>query len=164
MSILKNTFRGIDKLIGRIASMIFRSEKNREMFRQFIKFSIIGVANTIIDFGIYTVMTRYIPFFDYRTSARYLANVVSFLTGTTFSFFANRTWTFEMDGRASIFEASRFYATTVSGLIVNSLILFLFAGLFGIHDLVSKVFSTIFSTIWNFSLKRLWVFAPNKNG
>lgn len=160
----KNLLNTIDQKIYTILALFLPAKQHREVSHQFVKFALIGAINTLIDFGIYATLTRHTAFFDYHGPTKYLANAISFVCGTTFSFFANRTWTFRQTNAPTPGEALRFYSTTLSGLLINSLILFLFIRWIGINDLVSKIFSTIFSTIWNFSLKRLWVFAPRDIG
>jgi len=156
---LDGFFHKFDEIIYRVTVCLFKSETGRKAASQFIKFSIIGIINTIIDFSIYILLTRHVVFFSHSHSMLYLANVISFLVSTTFSFFANRRWTFAMTQKASLHEMARFYTITTSGLIINSFLLYNFIEFLKISDLIAKVFSTVFSTIWIFSLKRSWVFS-----
>lgn len=157
---LEKILTKFDQLICAAVGLVFDSPMSQTTARQFIKFSLIGVVNTAIDFGIYAFLTRVLTVFSAYEYWLYAANCLSFLCGTTFSFFANRSWTFGMSEKANVEEAGKFYATTLSGLAVNNVILYFAVSLFGINDLASKAISTVFSTVWNFSLKRLWVFAP----
>ena len=150
----------LNRLISAMVGAVIRSPERRETAEQFMRFAIIGVANTCIDFGIYYLLTRHTSFFSAERPTRYLANVISFCTATTWSFFANRTWTFGRTDRPTFGEAARFYATTISGLAINSGVLYVCSQVFAVNDLVSKVFSTVFSTVWNFAFKKLWVFVP----
>jgi putative flippase GtrA len=150
----------LDGVFYRIVEWFFEAPEKREAGRQFLTFAVIGVGNTIIDFGIYYLLTRHTAFFNYQTPWRYAANSISFLLATTFSFWMNRSWTFRRKGRPTLSESLRFYATTLGGLLVNNTILFALSSFVGINDLVSKVFGTVFSTVWNFVFKKLWVFTP----
>jgi putative flippase GtrA len=160
LSYTKKFFAGFDFHTEAFLSLFWKNKKTRDSVHQFIKFALIGFVNTFVDFGIYYLLTRHTSFFYYTKPTKYLANCISFLTATTMSFFANRAWTFGRRDRATLNEASRFYATTLSGLLINNGILFLLNHYFFVNDLVSKVFSTIFSTVWNFTFKKLWVFVP----
>ena len=160
MKYLSTFQNALDKVFYRISRRFFMTEERIEAGRQFLTFAVIGVGNTIIDFGIYYMLTRHTAFFNYQTNWKYAANSISFLTATTFSFWMNRSWTFRRSGRPTTNEVLRFYATTLGGLLVNNFVLFILNGFVGINDLVAKVFSTVFSTVWNFSFKRLWVFTP----
>lgn len=153
----------LDNIFYRISSRLFGTQEKIESCRQFLTFAVIGVGNTIIDFSIYYMLTRHTAFFDYETWHRYLANSISFTIATTFSFFMNRTWTFRQKGNPGMGEVARFYATTLSGLLLNNTILFVFSEYIGFGDIISKMFSTVFSTVWNFVFKKFWVFAPQKN-
>lgn len=155
-----HTAHTLDLLFYRIGRYFFKKEESVEAARQFLTFAVIGTMNTVIDFGIYYLLTRHTALFDYRTPWRYAANSISFLVATTFSFWMNRSWTFRRDTPPTLSESVRFYATTLGGLLVNNTILFFFSSFGGINDLVSKVFSTFFSTAWNFVFKKLWVFTP----
>ncbi len=129
-----------------------------ETLNQLFKFGVIGVVNTAIDFIIYYVLTRYTAFFDPETSRRYLANVIGFMSGATFSFFANKLWTFKHFSRPTVQELSKFYGTNVAGLIINTVLFGLVIKLFAAHDLVAKIVATIVTIIWNFVLQKFWVF------
>ncbi len=148
----------LDGLFYRIATLLFKTPEKREGIRQFLTFAVIGGMNTVIDFGIYYLLTRHTQLFDYHTPWKYVANSISFLTATTFSFWMNRSWTFRRSGWPTVTEGLRFYTTTIGGLLVNNSILFFFNEFVGINDLISKVFSTLFSMIWNFFFKKFWVF------
>ncbi|HEX4104534.1 MAG TPA: GtrA family protein [Candidatus Paceibacterota bacterium] len=155
-------FETLDNIFYRISARFFVTPEKIEAGRQFLTFCVIGIGNTIIDFGIYYWLTRYTVFFNYETPRKYIANSISFLAATTFSFIFNRTWTFRQKARPSLNEVMRFYATTLSGLLINNGILFLFNQYGGLNDIVSKAFSTVFSTAWNFTFKKMWVFAPEE--
>ncbi len=147
-------FRSVGARLGRM-----RALATSRAGRQFLSFGIIGVTNTAIDLILYTWLTRAVPMFDYRTPGKYPANVIAFLAATTFSFYANRTWTFRRKGRPPAAEVGRFYATTLSGLTVNTGLLFVFSTFMGMNDLAAKVLSTVFSMVWNFAFTKMWVFA-----
>lgn len=52
----------------------------------------------------------------------------------------------------------RFLAVGVTGILVNTLLLYLFTDLLNIHYLVSAVLATEGSTAWNFAWTEAWVF------
>ena len=152
--------RGIDALIESTVNMFVTSKEWRVSLHQFIKFALIGVVNTFIDFGVYYTLTRHVAFFDVATPRKYIANVISFLIATTFSFYSNRSWTFKRSDKASLNEAFRFYGTTTSGLVINEILLFGLINIFGMYDLVAKILATFVTIFWNFFLKKFWVFTP----
>lgn len=156
MTLLKH----FDAFTVKIISLVVKNPQKQRGLHQFVKFAILGVLNTIIDFSVYYILTRHTAYFHVDTAMKYVANILSFLVATTFSFFTNRTWTFEQTHKPTLGEAARFYSTTSTGIVLNSLLLLLLIKVFGIYDLVAKIFSTFVTIFWNFILKRFWVFAP----
>ena len=58
---------------------------------EFIKFSLVGMINTSVDFGVYIMLSRSI----YLFSRHFLiAKALSFIAATVCSFLLNRRWTF----------------------------------------------------------------------
>lgn len=53
------------------------------------KFAIVGVANTLIDYGMFTLLTRF------GGVQVYLANVIGYACGMLNSYVFNRAWTFK---------------------------------------------------------------------
>jgi dolichol-phosphate mannosyltransferase len=52
----------------------------------------------------------------------------------------------------------QFLAVGFTGIFINSVLLFIFTGLLGVNYLVSAIFATQGSTLWNFSWIDRWVF------
>lgn len=119
---------------------------------QFIKFSVVGVSNTILDFGVYYVFTR-------KVGLHYLpSNVISFTTAATWSYIINRNWTFRDTTSRVHTQYLKFLIVSVIGLGLTSLLLYFFVGHLHLHDLVGKALAVIIVLVWNFTLNRLWTF------
>lgn len=96
------------------------------MIEQFLRYSLIGVANTAIHASIMTVCIRH-----FRSSIA-VANSAAFITAVTFSYFANAFWTFS--AKASVLKYLMFvafmgglaYLTGLAGdkLKINPVIIF----------------------------------------
>ena len=69
-----------------------------------------------------------------------------------------RTLRFGEDG----FGHCSFMLTGASGVVVNSVLLFLATQVVGLHYLVSAVLATQGSSLWNFGLTEAWVFRGRK--
>jgi putative flippase GtrA len=76
------------------------------------KFGLVGIANTLIDFGIYNFASKFLGWTLIE------ANTLSTTVAMTFSFFANRQLVFE-PGRGSMArQAAVFFAVTAFGLYI----------------------------------------------
>jgi putative flippase GtrA len=126
-----------------------------ESMLQFIRFGLVGVANTLIDFAIFIFLTRIVGF---SGSYIYLANTFSFACAATFSLFVNKYWTFGHTHKTTKEEAIKFYTTTTTGFLLGTLILYIFVSRFGIYDLIAKACATVVTVCWNFFLTKFWAF------
>jgi putative flippase GtrA len=125
----------------------------REGIRQFIKFGIVGVGNTLVDFLVYFLLTRYFDFY-------YLvANAVSFIMAATLSFTLNKFWTFR-DRRRHVIKGqyAKFIVVSTIGAILAEGTLFIFVHFFGVHDLLAKLLVVTIVVFWNFFANKFWTF------
>ena len=120
--------------------------------RRFTKFAIVGVANTIIDFSIYTLLIQ-VGHWPYLW-----ANVVGFSVAAMNSYYFNRRWTFRSTASDVHREAMQYLIVIGSGFFLNEGGLYILVDHGHLHPLVAKVFVTGLVLIWNFGLNRLWTF------
>lgn len=126
-------------------------EKYSKLLRQSIRFAIVGVANTLLDFGIYTGLC-YIM--SYAT-----AQVISYLCAMVFSMFINKVWTFKQRESLNPRQIMYFVAVNVISLLVAIGVLTLCKESFYIsNNTVSKIISIPFSLAVNFIGNRMIVF------
>ena len=84
---------------------------------QFGKFAAVGTLNSFVDFGVLNLELLAIPApgaWTYR-----ILKSISFLAGTTNSFFWNKFWTFDSREPASVGQTVKFYAVAVVGFFLN---------------------------------------------
>ena len=79
--------------------------------QQLQRFLIVGFATVVIDFATYRLLL-------YLDSPTAIAKALGFITGTIFSYFSNKLWTFNREkGGAYVF--SIFIALYITTLIIN---------------------------------------------
>ena len=123
---------------------------------QFVRFAIIGLMNTALDFGVLNVLIAV-------TGVRggfilVLLNSISFTVATTNSYFWNKYWTFKDKDAVRAVEIGQFLTVSIIGLGINSGVVYAVSTfidpLFGLSPTVwinvAKVAATGFSLIWNF--------------
>lgn len=92
-----------------------------ESVRQFLVFCVVGVVTTLVDFGVFNLLTG--------RAARWKripANLVSVSMAMTWSFLANWFLVFQPDGNAWLARAGRFLLTTgFSAFVLQNVILYL---------------------------------------
>ena len=125
------------------------------VFKQFVKFCLVGVTNVIVDFSIYIALTRLIPFFH----AHYLvASLISFSLAVSWSFTLNRIWTFENKEKQITFQYFKFFLVSIIGLVLHTLILYILVDYFQFYDILAKAIAVVLVTFWNFSANKFWTF------
>lgn len=125
---------------------------------EIVKFGAIGVANTVIDFGILNFLS--FKFQIFSGGSLIILNVISFSVAVTNSYFWNKYWTFKSDGKSgsSGSQFITFIVVSVIGMFINSGIVYLvttFASPFGgvsqaVWLNIGKLAATFISLIWNF--------------
>lgn len=133
--------------------------KRFPVLKQFIKFGIVGVINTFIDFAIYFSLTRLFGFFQ----EHYLfGNFIAFSCAATSSYFMNKHWTFRDKSKQISIQYIKFFLVCFVGLLLTELILFSLVHFVQIYDLLAKVAAVVVVMFWNFLINKFWTFKDNK--
>lgn len=123
----------------------------KETINQFIKFNLVGILNTALDFAVFTLLIF--------LGVQYLiSQVISYSCGIINSYLWNKFWTFKQKKGFSGFEALKFIVVNILSLGISLLMLYVFRDKVGLHVMVSKVIATFFSVIVNFTGNKFWVF------
>ena len=129
-------------------------------YRTFLRFSIVGVSNTFVDYGLFFVLTRLV-------GLHYLlANPISVEIAIIWSFFWNNLWTFA-ERRLNQPLVTRFFifqVVSLGGLVVSQISLFVMGELFGIQDLIAKALSIPLVLAFNYLLNSRWTFRDVSKG
>lgn len=120
--------------------------------RQFIKFCLVGASNVTIDFSIFLLLTGV-------AHLHYLqANLGSFVVAVSWSFYANRRWTFRHQVGDPRRQYLRFTLTNLAGLLIQSTLLYLLHERALMDVRVAKVIAIFVTTFWNFFMTKFWTF------
>lgn len=137
---------------------------------QFIKFAIVGVANTLVDWLVYYGLIFYlIP--DGRSTAK----AISFLVAVINSFILNSIWTFRREFLSGIKDQSlknyrimnyfiRFFVVSLVGFLINYFafqIAFSYlssSSLVDFSDIGSLIFASAAALVWNFIINKFWTY------
>lgn len=127
--------------------------KLKKLFGQMVRFGLVGVLNTLLDMGIYALLTRLIFFFENPE----VANGISYACGVACSLVLNKTFTFKAKGKITIKQVAVFIAVNLCALLVSSGMIHLYT-VWGLTPLPAKVLSLPFSMGVNFIGNKLFVF------
>ncbi|MCM3601500.1 GtrA family protein [Robertmurraya korlensis] len=119
---------------------------------EFIKFSFVGAINTVVDFGVFSLLlTNGCPIL--------LSQILSYGCGMLNSFIMNRSWTFKENKRMeNNSEPLKYVVANVATLILVSVLILLFINLLHLPVLIAKVICTAIGMGMNFISSKFWVF------
>lgn len=120
---------------------------------QAVKFGLVGVLNTAVDFCVYYLLTRWAGLGELRVAAK----GVSYGVGILNSFFWNRSWTFR--SRAGVRTAlPPFALANVIGLAINTAAMHVCLNILRLPELLALVLATSCALAWNFALSKFVIF------
>ncbi len=123
-----------------------------------LRFGLVGAANTLIDFSVLFTLTHF-------GTPSLVSNIFSTSCAFTFSFFANKSFTFKTK-HTNKKQFLLFIVITLFGLWgIQTAVMWIIGSLLAASGLekslillISKVFATFASLIWNYSLYSRVVF------
>ena len=139
---------------------------------QFVKFALVGIVNTGVDWIVFFLLTL-IPYFR---QIEWLAKTISFVLASTNSFIMNSFWTFKKEFKGGLEEAKgqeaakgtayyvKFMVVSLVGWGLNTLIFYLsryqiFANLPERRSqFISLFFASGIVVVWNFLANKLWTY------
>jgi len=128
----------------------------RETVRRFLKFGIVGSGGFVVDSAALLLASSVLGLDPYS------GRILSFLTAATFTWYANRKFTFADRNSASpVIEWARFLAANATGMVANFLAYGLVISLFGTEPgiLIAAVAAgSLAGMVLNFTLSARFVF------
>lgn len=146
-------------------NFIEKFSKKFQSLLQFLKFGIVGVSNTFVDFAVLNLLMWLTGI--YKGKWMILLNSISFTCAVLNSYVWNKYWTFQArERKGMVVEFSKFFFISLIGIILNTGIVYLIttyiSPFFGIgKELwanIAKVTATFIALIWNFVGYKFWVF------
>ena len=121
--------------------------------KQAVKFGAVGVLNTLVDLGLYFVLTRWLGL----AGMPVLAKSISYGAGILNSFAWNRTWTFR--SQTSAWKTLiPFVLVNLVGLGMNTGTMQIGLNVLHLPELVSLGLATGLTLAWNFVLSKFVIF------
>jgi len=126
-------------------------------YKELVNYLIVGVLTTVVSLGTYygCVLT----FLDPQSAVELqVANILSWIAAVTFAYFTNRKFVFESTESNMIKEAAKFYASRLSTLGMDMVIMFVGVTWLGFSDKIMKLVVQVIVTIANYVISKFLVF------
>jgi len=116
-----------------------------------IRFGVVGVSNTVLGFGVFWSLHHVVP--------AAAAQGVAYTLGTLWSYYWNRRWTFQSQGKVAS-EASRFFSLQIGFMLLSSALLGLLVDRAHLPSGACWLAVAVVITVLNFAASRYWAFKP----
>ena len=123
----------------------------KKLIIQLIKFGIVGVIATIIDFGVLTFLKEilYVKVM--------IASALAFSVSVIANYILSMLFVFKSNQSNKVKEFIIFLALSAGGLLINQLIMWVGTEVFTAYYLWVKFFSVVFVPVYNFITRKIFL-------
>lgn len=138
-------------------------KKHEGEIRKMLRFCVVGAVNTAVDFAVYALVIRLVPW-KYN---HLLGQALGFAAGTLNAYFMNGGWVFRdkggerKKGKKVLLRTFAGYAVTF--LLSEGLLMLWVDGL-GMNKYLAKLINLCVTVPLNYVINRLWTFREEKTG
>lgn len=123
-----------------------------KLIEQFLKFGVVGVIATVIDFGIMIALT------EWASWDPVLSAGVSFVVSLIFNYVAAMRFVFtHRDDLSRSRELLIFVILSVVGLTINEVLMWIGVNALALNYVLVKIGATCVVMIWNFASRKRWL-------
>src|SRR5690554_7538185 len=120
------------------------------------RFGLVGIAGLSVDFTVTWTMKEVL----YVNA--YLANASGFVLAASGNFYLNKKWTFNDNNKQFFKQYFTFFLIALFGLLLNSALLYLFYGYWGISFYGGKLIAVAVVFFWNFFANSFFTFKDKR--
>ncbi len=136
-------------------------------FMQFVKFGLVGVSNTVVNYVIYVGALLFLQKNHLWKAYDYLiATGIGFALSVLWSFFWNNKFVFavgEGENRSVLKALLKTYVSySFTGLFLNSFLMVLWVKMLGISEFVAPIINLLVSVPLNFLINKFWAFKSER--
>ena len=131
--------------------------KNKEKLKHYFLYLVFGVLATVVDFGTFYLLTKYLPSLDENIS-----NFIAILVAIIFAYFTNRNYVFKSTITNKVNEFIKFFLSRMSSTLFNVVSFLLFTTFTKVNEFIIKVIISIIVVILNYIISKFYVFKEEK--
>lgn len=129
---------------------ILHLTKYQGILTQLAKFTIAGVINTAIDWGIFFSLYN---IFGWDPV---LSQAIAFTVATIISFFINTVWVFNTTKRKTKKRLiAEFFVLNLIALGITTVLIYLFIDVMKMNELLAKILTTVITMVYNYVTRKL---------
>jgi len=121
-----------------------------KLFKQIIKFGIIGGMAFLIDYSLLYVFT------DILGIHYLISSIISFTVSVIFNYILSIKWVFNVsENKKNTFIF--FITFSIIGLLINQIIMYVGVDIINIYYMITKIFATFIVMIFNFVTRKIFL-------
>jgi putative flippase GtrA len=125
--------------------------RTRHPHIQFVRYFFVGGTSAVVDLIAYTILLKFF-------GVHYLAAAFfAYMVGLTWNHLLCLLWVFE-SRHSRLREVTMVFLIALGGLVWTEVILYALVGFMGLGAIVAKVISQGLVLIWNFGMRKAYVF------
>ena len=129
--------------------------KNNDLIK-LIRFSIVGVGNTLVNWGIFFILNAFGVYYI-------ISNIIAYIIATINSYIWNSLWVFKYGQGLDINTSVKFFILNLVGLTVNTTIMYILVDILNFNKFMALVLASVVVVIMNYTINKLWVFKEENN-
>ena len=171
-NLLMKVWRLFERFCHAVFALLFKiirkdmSDEDFDKIMQFVKFGLVGVTNTIVNYVIYVLsLLLFRAFHAFGDYDIYAAQTVAFILSVLWSYIWNNKFVFkEGEQKRNVFLVLlKTYASySITGIFLNMLLLYLFVDVMGISEFVAPILNLLITVPVNFILNKFWAYKNPK--
>ena len=120
----------------------------RDQLFEIVRFAIVGGASFIVDYALLYICTEWLGI-HYLYSA-----AISFTVSVIVNYWLCVIFVFTGAGKQTGRQAALFIGSSIVGLGINQVCMWMFVEKFGLHYMLAKIGATFIVMFWNYVMKR----------
>ena len=156
-SVLLICIRLLEKIIRRQIP-----EKTRQILLQFVKFGVVGVSNSLVNYVSYVTSLLLFRRIRWFGNTDYLAaQIIAFVLSVLWSYYWNHRYVFVEGGQNTswvVTLATTFAAYSFTGLLLSEGLLLLWVRVVGLSEFAAPILNILICLPINFLMNRFWAF------
>lgn len=129
--------------------------KNNDLIK-LIRFSIVGVGNTLVNWGIFFILNAFGVYYI-------ISNIIAYIIATINSYIWNSLWVFKYGQGLNINTSVKFFILNLVGLTANTTIMYILVDILNLNKFMALVLASVVVVIMNYTINKLWVFKEENN-
>jgi len=128
------------------------NKKIASLAKQFLKFGLVGLSNTLISLGVYSSLV-------FMGLHYQIGNVAAFIVSSLNGYIFNKQWVFKAHTDKKRAQMFKYYMVYCGSLLISMLLSYVWINHFDINEYISPVLNLIITVPVNYTLSKKWVYA-----